>query len=111
FVLNLFTELGFHVLERSKVMEIAWIAQRETKFVLQFIESEQHPLPTETKIFTHIAFITEDPKKEIERIKQWIQSQDVTVVDGKWTDKEFWLDCPEVFIDFVLEIMHTSVVE
>lgn len=111
FVLDLFAELDFELLERSTVNEIAWIAQRGNPFVLQFVESEQRPLPTETKYNTHIAFISERPKEEVGRLKEWIQARGIKTSEGSWTEREFWLDCPEVFVDFVLEIMHRNIVE
>ncbi len=109
FVLDLFTELGFEVLERSKENEVAWIIQKGSSFVFQFVESDQTTLSTEIKYNSHIGFISENPKHQTERIKQWIQSRGVKTAEGGWTEQELWLDCPEIFIDFVLEIMHKSI--
>jgi len=65
----------------------------------------------ELKRESHVAFISSDPKREMERIEKWIESQGKTCMADSWSDKEYYFDCPEVFVDFVIEVMHRSVVE
>jgi hypothetical protein len=33
------------------------------------------------------------------------------IIRGGWSEKELWFDLPDVFTNFVIEIMHTSIVE
>jgi len=30
---------------------------------------------------------------------------------GQWSERELWIDLPEVFLDFVIEVMDTSVLD
>jgi len=44
-------------------------------------------------------------------IKKWVEGKGKSFKNGAWSAREFYFDCPDVFIDFVVEIMHKSVVE
>jgi hypothetical protein len=44
-------------------------------------------------------------------MKIWVESKGKQFESGSWSDREFYFDCPEVFVDFVVEIMHTSIIE
>lgn len=87
------------------------IEQEGLTFDIQFIERDCEPIHIELKRGNHVAFISFDPTKELERIKQWVKRQNKMFVTDSWSDKEHYFDCPEVFVDFVVEIMHRSIVE
>lgn len=76
---------------------------------IQLIETDSIVEETEKKRNSHIAFISKDPKKELERIKRIIESIWLKYTQWGRSDKEFYFDCPDIFIDFVIEIMNTSV--
>ena len=107
FVIELFEQMGFYVSYREKDARCAMVKQNSVD--IQLIETDDKPLQTEVKINSHIAFISDNPEKEIERLKKWIESKDKKFVQGKWSDKEFWFDLPEIFVDFVIEVMNTSI--
>ena len=44
-------------------------------------------------------------------IKQWVGEKGIAIVVGKWSDKKLYFDCLDVFVDFVIEIMHKFIVE
>lgn len=79
--------------------------------IVQFIETDQKPQTTDEKRNSHIAFLSDDPLADIAALKMWIEGRGKQCMQGSWSDWEHYLDCPEVFIDFVVEVMHRSIVE
>ena len=78
---------------------------------IQLIEMDAAVVPLRRKISTHIAFLSKSPKEHIKKIEEWAKDNNLKFQHGNCTDKEFWFDLPDIFINFVIEIMHTSVVE
>ena len=111
FVIELFEQMGFFVSYREKDARWAMIKQKSVNVDIQLIETDDKPLKTDIKTNCHIAFLSDNPEKEVERIKEWIESKNRKFVQGKWSDKEFWFDLPEIFIDFVIEVMNTSIIK
>ena len=111
FVMELFEELGCQESYWKNGARWAMIEQKDCDAIFQFIETDQQPQQTGDKINSHIAFLSNDPKKDISSIKKWITERNRKIHIGSWNDKELYFDCPEVFIDFVIEIMHVGVVE
>lgn len=111
FVMSLFDQIGCRESFWENGARWAMIEQKGGNTIIQFIETDQTPQPTEEKINSHIAFLSNNPQKDVSTIKEWICRQNKKIEIGKWNDKELYFDCPEVFIDFVIEIMHQSIVE
>ncbi|MBI5370164.1 hypothetical protein HZA85_03190 [Candidatus Uhrbacteria bacterium] len=111
FVLRLFEHLGCQIFYREEGATWAMIGQAGLRFSIQFIECDRTPIPIELKRENHVAFISSDPQQEMARIEQWIKAEGKTIVTGSWSTKEHYFDCPDVFVDFVVEIMHRSIVE
>lgn len=81
------------------------IAMRfENGFSLQFSEVEGGPLALADKQETHMAFADDDPQETITRLAEWFSRKGVGVKRGAWSEDELWLDCPEVFLNFVIEV-------
>jgi hypothetical protein len=85
--------------------------QQPTPIDIQIIEIHDPIVPLKRKINTHIGFISDTPKEDIQEIKKWCKTQKIRCRDGGWSEKELWFDLPDIFCNFVIEIMHTSVVE
>lgn len=77
--------------------------------VVQFNEVEAPPLAIEQKTYSHLAFLDSDPKAATNDLARWLASEGVTARTSQWSDREHWLDCPDLFLDFVIEVMHPSV--
>lgn len=77
---------------------------------VQIIEIDDIPVAIDKKTNTHIAFLSDSPKEDLDYIKQWCESKKVRFNQGAWSDRELWFDLPDIFVNFVIEIMHTSVV-
>lgn len=109
FVMSLFEELECKESYWEEGARWAMIEQEGKDMVIQFIETDQKPQEVNVKKNSHIAFLSESPKKDIEKLGHWVKAQGYSFNSGSWSEKEFYFDCPEVFIDFVIEIMHRSV--
>lgn len=77
---------------------------------LQFIETEDKIQAAEIKKLSHIAFVSPNPKEELERIKDFVSSLGLQYQQGAFAGEGYyWFDCPDLFVDFVVEIMDLSV--
>jgi len=87
------------------------IEQKSLKIDIQIIETENKNINIDEKIKSHIAFLSNSPKKDIENIEKFAVENKLNFRKWGWNDKEFWFDFSDIFNNFVVEIMHTSVVE
>ena len=111
FVMDLFYQLDCSESYWENSARWAMIEQKGHDTIIQFIETDQLPMVTKEKRNSHMAFLSNDPQRDISKIEEWISKQNKKVIVGNWSDKELYFDCPEIFIDFVIEIMHQSIVE
>jgi len=86
------------------------VKQKPISLTIQIIETKDRPISIKQKVNTHIAFLSNTPKKDIEEIKRWAGNKNIKFRHGGWSDKELWFDLPGLFTNFVIEIMHTSIV-
>ena len=112
-VLELYALLGCKVVYRpNNGYQWAMIAQDNVPFWVQIVEVDAKPITDiEVKKCTHLAFLSDNPQELIESIQTWAKSQNLICIEGGWSEKERYVDFPEVFVNFVIEIMHTSVAE
>lgn len=124
-VVSLFTEdLGFRVLRRKGT--VVWMRQGEAAVDLQLSASDTKP---ETKDFdtrelkrrdhreicdksrSQVAFLSEHPEEELKQIAVKLEEKGYRAFVLGFSDKEFFLDVPDVFIDFVIEAMKPECAE
>lgn len=110
-VLELFELMGCKLEYKKPQARWCMIGQPPIPIDIQIIETRDSPIPIETKKNTHIAFLSNNPKKDLEEIEQWSVENNIKFIQDNWSEKELWFDLPDLFINFVIEIMHTSVVE
>lgn len=102
-LLSLFTEeLGFRLLRR--IPTDIWLRQEGADVDIQFCESDA-PIGEVDKHNSHISFLSETPKDDLERIAGWFQIRGHETQIGSWSPREFYLDVPAVFVDFAIEAM------
>ena len=92
----------------------SWImvGQPQLNFAIQIIEVTDAPITDlEKKIQSHIGFISKNPSETIKMMRKWATDNNLRFRDGQWSDKELYFDLPDVFIQFVVEVMHTSIVQ
>ncbi|MBN1685145.1 MAG: hypothetical protein JW852_00745 [Spirochaetales bacterium] len=121
FVVALFTErLGFRVLRRLNNRTV-WMRQGEipvdiqicasattpeTKWLLgRFFCAGRFPWRKTDKFRSQISFLSDEPEKELRKLGTWIESMGYKPLVRAFSDEEFFLDVPGVFVDFIIEAM------
>ncbi|HEY4509015.1 MAG TPA: hypothetical protein VJC13_01880 [Candidatus Paceibacterota bacterium] len=90
----------------------AMVGQKQLHFAIQVVEVDEKPIPDlDTKRKTHIAFLSDDPRGVIKKVENWAISKNIKFREGGWSEKECYFDLPDLFVNFVVEIMHTSIEE
>lgn len=102
-VVALFTQrLGFVVLRRTE--RAIWMRQPGTNVDLQFGRSDTTHRDSD-KQRSQVSFLSLTPREELETLATWLAEQGLAATVGAYSDREFYLDLPEAFIDFVIEAM------
>lgn len=101
-------ELGFELVYR--IPTDIWLRQPGANIDIQLCETDA-PVAEGDKHNSHIAFVSDTPKQDMEKIAAWFEARGKQARIGSWSDREFWLDVPDVFVDFMLECMSTELAE
>lgn len=67
--------------------------------------------PQRNKHRSHVGFISSQPTEERDAIRKWSEDRGLTVELGQWSERELWIDLPDVFLDFVIEVMDRKILE
>lgn len=110
-VIELFEKMGLVLSYREGDARWALVEFIEKKIEIQLIESTEKSCALKQKLETHIAFISKEPQQELAKVEKWANSEDIVFKPGKWNEEMLWFDLPDVFINFVVEIMDYSVIE
>ncbi len=110
-LIEMFALLGCAVAYREGEARWAMIGQKEVHFKIQLVEVNEAPIQTKSRSSSHVAFISENPNEVINTIEEWAKKSQIQFVRGGWSEKELWFDIPDLFIDFVVEVMDKSIVE
>lgn len=90
----------------------AMVGQPQLEFSLQLTEVADSPIiELDKKRQLHIAFISPKPREIVEQAKSWAASKNITFREGGWSEREFYFDLPDLFVNFVIEVMHSSIEE
>jgi hypothetical protein len=95
-------KLGFVVLRRTE--RSIWLRQPGTNVDLQFSRSDAANRDTD-KLRSQVSFLSETPKAALEDLRAWAQAHGMEASVGSYSEKEFFLDATEAFVDFVIEAM------
>ncbi|MDT8329671.1 hypothetical protein RQ831_01315 [Roseomonas gilardii] len=101
-VMMLTTRLGFVELRRTE--RSIWLRQPGTNIDLQFSRST-NPRRDEDKLRSQIAFLSDTPRADLEALAEWAARNGLEAVVGDYSPREFYLDIPSAFVDFVIEAM------
>ena len=102
-VVEMFVErLGFHVLRRTE--RSAWLRQDGASVDLQLVGSMTPP-DVQDKRFSQISFVSETPERDLEALARWLGGRGHTSRVSAYSPREFYLDAPRLFVDFVVEAM------
>jgi hypothetical protein len=95
-------KLGFVELRRTG--RAIWLRQPGANVDLQFSRSAV-AYRDEDKIRSQVSFLSETPRAELEALAAWAEAHGMKAEVGSYSDREFFLDAPEAFVDFVIEAM------
>jgi hypothetical protein len=108
-VVGLLTErLGFVVLRRTE--RSIWLRQPGTNVDLQFSRSETANRDAD-KRRSQVAFLSETPEADLQALAEWLRSRGLDASVGAYSDREFYLDAPAAFVDFVIEAMRPELAD
>ncbi len=108
-VVALFTgELGFAVLRRTE--RSIWMRQPGFNIDLQFSRSETANRDAD-KLRSQIAFLTDTPEADLQRLAEFLAARGCPASVGAYSPREFYLDAPSAFVDFVIEAMRPELAD
>ncbi len=112
-VLEIYAILGCEIVYRpNNSYQWAMVAQQPLRFAIQIVEVEEKPISDiDLKRKVHVAFISDNPQEVIDKVEAWAQKKNIRFRQGGWSDKEKYFDLPDIFVNFVIEVMHTSIEE
>ncbi len=96
------TRLGFVVLRRTE--RSIWLRQPGTNVDLQFSRSDTANRD-EDKRRSQVSFVSDTPQADLDALAAWFGARGLDCSVGAYSDREFYLDAPNAFVDFVIEAM------
>jgi hypothetical protein len=100
--------LGFVELRRTE--RAIWLRQPGANVDLQFSRSQSNNRD-EDKLRSQVSFLSETPRADLEELAGWAREHGMTAEIGTYSDREFYLDVPEAFVDFVIEAMRPELAD
>ena len=108
-VVTMFREqLGFVELRRTE--RSIWMRQPGANVDVQFSRSDTANRDAD-KQRSQISFLSETPRAALEDLATWAQAHGMDASVGAYSDREFFLDAPIAFVDFVIEAMTPELAE
>ena len=101
-------KLGFIELRRTE--QAIWLRQPGANVDLQFSRSSTAHRD-EDKIRSQVSFLSDTPRAALEDLAAWAQARGMKAEVGSYSDREFFLDVPEAFVDFVIEAMRPELAD
>ncbi|HEU5114464.1 MAG TPA: hypothetical protein VFT82_01720 [Candidatus Paceibacterota bacterium] len=110
-VVEMFELFNCHIVYRPPQADNwAMVGQEQLRFAIQIAEVGDKPIADiDIKKRAHIAFISDDPQKLLDKVKVWAGKKGVNFREGGWSSVEKYFDLPDTFVNFVIEIMHSSI--
>ncbi len=101
-------KLGFVELRRTE--RAIWLRQPGANIDLQFSRSSVAHRD-EDKIRSQVSFLSETPRADLEDLAAWAEAHGMKAEVGSYSDREFYLDAPDAFVDFVIEAMRPELAD
>lgn len=100
--------LGFVQLRRTD--RSAHFRQPGTNVDLQLSRSDTAHRDDD-KRRSQVSFLSDTPRADLEALADWARGEGVPAEVGAYSDKEFFLDLSDAFVDFVVEAMLPELAE
>ncbi len=101
-------KLDFVELRRTE--RAIWLRQPGANVDLQFSRSETTNRDAD-KLRSQVSFLSETPKADLEALAAWAKTHGMEASVGSYSDREFFLDAPGAFVDFVIEAMRPELAD
>jgi hypothetical protein len=95
-------QLGFVELRRTE--RAVWLRQPGANVDLQLSRSDTGHRDHDRER-SQISFLSDTPRADLDRLASWFTARGLPAHVGAYSDREFFLDVPAAFVDFVLEAM------
>jgi hypothetical protein len=102
------TKVGFVELRRTE--RAIWLRQPGANVDLQFSRSPTANRDAD-KLRSQVSFLSETPRSDLEGLAAWAEKHGMRAEVGSYSDREFYLDAPEAFVDFVIEAMRPELAD
>jgi hypothetical protein len=100
--------LGFVELRRTE--RAIWLRQPGANVDLQFSRSQIANRDVD-KLRSQVSFLSETPRQDLENLASWAHEHGLNAKVAAYSDREFYLDVPEAFVDFVIEAMRPELAD
>lgn len=108
-VVALMTErLGFAVLRRTE--RAIWLRQQGANIDLQLSRSETAHRDADRER-SQVSFLSDTPEADLRALAEWLSARGLAASVGAYSPREFYLDAPAAFVDFVIEAMLPELAE
>ncbi|MCJ2066332.1 hypothetical protein MKK63_27095 [Methylobacterium sp. J-088] len=102
-VVDMFVQqLGFVELRRTE--RAVWLRQTGANVDLQLSRSDTGHRDADRER-SQVSFLSDTPEADLRRLASWFTARGLTARIGAYSDREFYLDVPVAFVDFVVEAM------
>ena len=102
------TRLGFVELRRTE--RAIWLRQPGANIDLRFSRSATTSRDAD-KLRSQISFLSDTPEAALRELAVWLDARGLAASVGSYSDREFYLDAPDAFVDFVVEAMTPALAE
>ena len=102
------TCLGFVPLRRTE--RAIWLRQPGSNIDLQFSRSDTTARDPD-KLRSQVSFLSDTPEQDLVVLQGWLEARGIAAQVGAYSDREFYLDAPAAFVDFVIEAMTPDLAE
>ncbi len=100
--------LGFVVLRRTA--RAIWLRQPGANVDLQFSRSDTAHRDAD-KQRSQVSFLSDEPEAALKALAAWFEARGLAASVGAYSDREFFLDVPAAFVDFVIEAMRPELAD
>lgn len=100
--------LGFVELRRTE--RAIWLRQPGANIDLQLSRSDTGNRDAD-KPRSQISFLSDTPETDLRALAAWLTARGLAAEVGAYSGREFYLDAPAAFVDFVIEAMLPELAE
>ena len=102
------TNLYFEELRRTE--RAIWLRQPGANVDLQFSRGSTAKRDAD-KVRSQVSFLSETLKSDLEALASWAREHGPAAQVGSYSDREFYLDAPDAFVDFVIDAMRPELAD